>query len=252
MQKRILILYVLCIVLSIYGFLLYCNPYLWAQDEKTSSVDIWQIEGIHQAYFYFNFSSKAIITTNYPVTVEAKVEIKNLQLLQTINSKAYPRIAIVGTQKYPLSYEADTGLPSTGAILLTFDGNRTYTGSGQVIFPNLGKKYQYVFFATTPPSDSIFIYEMNATSEAIENRIPPVFSIEEGYSARASYEQVNQSTGTSFIAIGIAGIAIVIYLHLELGKKDDNELKVLITEIKKLRESIEKSHSSTKANKQRL
>ena len=90
---------------------------------------------------------------------------------------------------------------------------------------------------------------MNATSAAIENRIPPVFSIEEGYSARASYEQVNQSAGTSYIAIGTAAIAIVVYLHLESSKKDDTALTVLITEIRKLRESIEKSHSSTEANK---
>ncbi len=250
-QNAIYILYGLCITLLILGCLQYFEPYLWAQDEERSSMDIWAIENVPQAYFYFKFSSKAMITTNYPVTVEAKIKIENLQLLQTINGREYPSIGIVGTQEHPVTYEEDTGIPFTGRILLTFDGNKTYTGSGQIIFPNLGKNYGYIFYTFTSSNDIIYIHEMNATPAAIENRIPPVFSIEEGYSSRSSFVQASKSAGTSLIAIDIAVIAIVIRLHLELRKKEDTKLMSLINEIKKLIENIEKKHSPTTTNKKR-
>jgi len=218
MRIGILIPYILCIAIIFYGVILYLNPYLWAKDEKTSSFDLWSVENNYQAYFYFNISSRAFITTNYPVTIQAKVVIQNLTLLQTINSKRNAEIIIIGTQQYPLVYQPQIGLLGSGVIELTFDGNNSYDGIGNVVFPNLGKNYVFTFWTTNSHDDSLLIFSMNSSQTELETRIPPVFSIEEGYAQRASYEQVSQSIGTSFVAIGIAGIAIVSYIHLESRK----------------------------------
>jgi hypothetical protein len=64
MKKRHLFLYVILVIFSIYGMLLYLNPYLISKNETVTGLDIW-IEGTSkEAYFYFKLTSNAFVTTN--------------------------------------------------------------------------------------------------------------------------------------------------------------------------------------------
>ncbi len=238
MKKSIFVLYVIMAIFLVYGTLLYFNPYLLSKNETVTSVDTWYNGNNQQAYFYFKLSSPAFITANYPVDVQVKVIIVNQELFPIINSKQYQLVSFVGSENYPLLYGSGTGLLSTGKIILLFDGNRTYEGEGTVIFPYTGNNYDYTFFTLNSNNDLQLIYGENKSSPT-SSAIPPI-SIEEGYSARASFEQANKSNGISFFAIGIAGIALVVYIQFETNKSGINNFTEIEKELKKLNKSLEK------------
>jgi hypothetical protein len=238
MKKKHAILYVIFIIFLMFGAFLYLDPYLLTTNETITSLDTWYNGNTQQAYFYFKLSSPAFITTNYPVTIQVKVIVLNPELVPIINSEKYQAVSIVGTENYPITYGSQTGLISTGTISLTFDGNRTYEGEGIVIFPYTGSNYDYTFYTLTSLNNLQLIYGENKTSPT-SSAIPP-FSIEEGYSTRASFEQTNRNNGTSFFAIGIAGIALVAYIQFETEKGRVNDFTEIEKQLKKLNVTLDR------------
>lgn len=249
MKKRIIPFYIIFAILLVYGVFLYYDPYLIAKNETVSTIDTWIQEDTKQAYFSFNLSSKAFITTNYPVTVQVKVVVFNLQLIPLINSRQYQMVSIINTEAYPIVYDPVSGLASTGNIVLTFDGNRSYEGSRTLIFPSIGTNYNYIFYTMNSLNDALQIYAENKSSPT-SSAIPP-FSIDEGYTARASFEQANKSNGISFLAVGITGVALAVYVQFETGKSRVNDFAEMENQLKKLNDTLRKFMDSYPKDKQK-
>jgi hypothetical protein len=167
-----------------------------------------------------------------------KVVIFNPNIIPEINNKQQQVITIVNTVYSPIVYSPENGLPNTGTIILKFDGNRTYEGEGILMFPFTGTNYPYTFFTLNSVDDAQLIYGENKTSPT-SSGTPPI-SIDEGYAARASFEQANQNNGISFVALGIAGIALVAYFQFENGKDKLNDSDEMRIQLKKLNDAIER------------
>jgi hypothetical protein len=251
LRKSLIALYLILIIFGVfvgYGILLYLNHYVISKPETVSGFDTW-IEGdTQEAYFYFTFTSDAFITTNYPVNVHVKIVVYNSELIPIINSKSHQVLSIVFSEYYPPTYSELNGLPNTGAIELKYDGDRTYEGENKILFPYLGDDYAYIFSTRNAQGNIVtedqIIYSENKTSPTSSAK-PPI-NIEEGYSARASYEQANQSNGISFAAFGVAGIALVAYYQFEVVKDKTNNSSELEKQIKQLNDAIEKLRKEIK------
>ncbi len=220
MRKSLVVLLLVLLIFIGYGILSFFNPYILSKTETVHGFDTWIDGNTQEAYFYFKLTSDAFISTNYPVTVHVKVVIFNPDLIPIINSKQHQVISITNSEYYPQSYSSLNGLPNTGQIELKFDGDRTYEGERILLFPYLGDVYRYTFDTRDVDGsiveDYLLIYAENRTSPK-SSATPPII-IQESYSARASYEQANQTNGISFAALGVAGIALVAYYHFEVEK----------------------------------
>jgi len=244
MKRRLAVLYLILVVFLIYGTLLYLNPYLLSKPEIISGFDFWSENNTNEADFYFNLSSNAFITANYPVTVHVKVVIQNLDLIPKINSKQIQAISIVNAQYNPPVYSL-VGFASTGTVILKFDGDHTYEGEGTLIFPFIGTNYPYTFVSLNAEGsilrDFQIIYGENITN--LSTSVSPPISIDEGHSTRVSFEQSNQSNGISFAALGVAGIALVAYIQFETPKtpkNGTNDFDEIEKQLKRLNETVEK------------
>jgi hypothetical protein len=247
MKKKLAVLYLILVVFLIYGTLLYLNPYLLSKPETVSGFDSWFENNTDQVDFYFNLTSNAFITANYPVTVHAKVVVQNLDLIPKINSNPIQAISIVNAQYNPPSY-SPVGFSNTGSVILKFDGNHTYEGERTLIFPFIGTNYPYTLVSLNAEGNILraiqIIYGENTTN--FSTSVSPPISIDEGYSARVSFEQSNQSNGISFAALGVGGIALVAYIQFETpktSKNETNDFDEMEKQLKRLNETVEKLRS---------
>ena len=67
--------------------------------------------------------------------------------------------------------------------------------------------------------------------------------------ARASFEQANESNGISFLAIGIAGFALVVYIQFETDKSEVRDFAEMEKQLKKLNANLEKIMNSDQKDK---
>jgi len=229
------VLIIICNVIVVFGVSLYSNPYLLAKNQESEGTNLWTYGSDLQALILFNFSSRGLITANYPVSIAATVYVANQTLLSFLQGKRHVEMDISGTYSYPIQYGM-LGIYE-GVIRLQSEGNNIFQGNSEVIFPHTGSSYYYSIFAfdlendTSPP-----IYTMNVTD--IEHAIPPTFEIDEGYAVRTSYEQANQNTALSITTVGLTGLTIVLAIALDFGKKSSKELEHIVTELDNIREKV--------------
>lgn len=253
MTKKRAIAIVLCLIVIVlvivFGTLLYLDPYLLAGNQETESANIWSNGAKLQALVLFNFSSRGLITANYPVTVTADIQVANQTLLSFLREKQFVELDIAGTYSSPIHY----GLLGIyeGSIALQFDGTNNFKGNSNIIFPYTGSSYYFSIFAydanseTSPP-----IYTMNVTD--IAHAIPPTFSIDEGYSARLSFEQANQNTGLTIIIIGLTGVALIGGIQIGRQKKDKYKFDKITKELTKTKEELTKTRKELNEIKKQI
>jgi hypothetical protein len=204
---------VLCFILGFgmfFGIWLSFNPYLLTGNIRTEGAAIWNVGDEVEALILFNLSSRGFISANYPVEVSANVRVANNTLLSYLKGKNFVDLDVAGAYSYPIRY-GPLGVYQ-GTISLRFDGNNAFQGTGIMLFPYKGERYFLQIFAYDSVGDiSPPIYTMNVSD--IGKSIPPVFLIEESYATRAQFENSNQKTGLSIVALVLSSIGIMISIQ---------------------------------------
>ena len=92
------------IIVLVFGFTLYIDPYLITGYQTIEGMDVWAKGPEAEALILFNLTSKGFISANYPVEVTANIQVINNTLLSFLTEKTYVEMDITGTYAYPIRH----------------------------------------------------------------------------------------------------------------------------------------------------
>jgi len=223
------------VIIVLFGAWLFTDPYLFAGEQKAEGFNLWAKGANPQALIFFNFTSRGLITANFPINVTTRVMIVNQSLLSSLTGKSYVYMEISGTYAYPIQY-GSLGI-NDGLITLQYDGTNGYRGTAEIVFPYTGDLYYFSIFALNSKNEmSPPIYTMNVTD--VGHAIPQTFVIDEGYAARTSFVQQNENTALSITIVGFTGLTIILAIFLEYRKRDSVSIEKMVAELRTIAEEL--------------
>jgi hypothetical protein len=225
--SAIILLIIVALGVCLFGVCLYFNPYLFTPTESIFTSYNWVVGNETQGSFYFGLSSKAFISTNYPVDVSVQFypnmtdsngtfNPNSASFFNTLNDSKYLGLIVFGSYAYPIEREGlgmALGILQGRMFLHNFDmgGWDVYgfEGSSTMIFPSEGDSYYFSVYCYNDSSPNSLISQVPICTMNLSSSL-----IEESYSSRAQLENASRNTGLELVSIGVsvgvAGIGIIV------------------------------------------